>query len=240
MNTSNNFHYEGNDLEAMIGADNYYDWILSIIKPYLGTRLAEVGAGVGAFSRLLLDCKPKTLTLVEPSKMYEQLRQNVSTNKETKVDVINGYIKDAQSKMIKNNVDSIIYINVMEHVKDDIGEIKSAAKLLKKGGTIVIFVPAFQSLYSEFDRSIDHYRRYTKKDLGSKLENAGMEIVSSRYIDMVGIVPWWLSFVLMKRTTLVPSLVKLYDRLFIPVIRFFETFIPVPCGKNVVVIARKK
>lgn len=234
------FEYEGNDLEAMIGADNYYAWILSTIRPYLGKSIVEVGAGVGSFSKLLLQSKPKTLTLIEPSKMFQLLQKNISSTKTTTVTPLHGYLKTETKAVKATKPDTIVYINVMEHVKDDRAEVKQAAELLQPGGRLIIFVPAFQALYSNFDKSIDHYRRYTKADLKKILNEAGLEVEYSRYMDMVGMGPWWFSFVVMKRTTLVPFLVKTYDKLCIPVIRFFESRIPAPAGKNVLVVARRK
>lgn len=237
---NNELIYQGDDLEAMIGAENYYQWIMAVIKPYLGQSIVEVGAGVGSFSRLLLSIKPQKLTLIEPSKMYDALKQNVKSDDRTKVQTLNGYLSSEKAAVKKQRPDTFVYVNVMEHIKDDGAEIKQVADLLSKGGTLVIFVPAFQGLYSEFDKSIDHYRRYTKADLRKLMEEAGLEVTYDRYMDMIGILPWFLSFVMMKRTTLVPTLVKVYDKLCIPIIRLLESVITVPVGKNVLVVGRKK
>ncbi len=237
---SDNFDYEGADLEAMIGADNYYSWILNSIRPYLGNNIVEIGAGVGSFSKLLLKAKPKKLTLIEPSKMFQGLKDNVHSTDSTRITFLNGYLQTEKNKLKKDRPDTIVYINVMEHIKNDKLEIKQAAELLKKGGHLIIFVPALQSLYSNFDKSIDHYRRYTKADLYELLTEAGLEVEKSQYMDMVGVIPWWTSFVIMKRTTLVPFLVKTYDRFFIPIIRRVESIIHAPVGKNVLVVGRKK
>lgn len=239
-NEASNFEYEGGDLEAMMLADHYYKWITSVIKPYVGKRIVEVGAGVGSFSKFTNGLGPQQLILIEPSKsMYKILRKNTE-NFTTPTQLYNGYLHTYLKEIKAFKPDTFLYINVLEHVKDDDTEIREVANLLNNDGRLIIFVPALMSLYSEFDKSIDHYRRYTKKDLKNLCEKHGLEVEKLKYMDMPGIVPWWFSFVLMKRTKLVPLLVKAYDSVCIPIIRLIETIVPVPLGKNVLIIAKKK
>jgi SAM-dependent methyltransferase len=234
------FDYEGGDLEAMSQAEKYYRWILEVIRPHLGKHIVEAGAGVGSFSKLLKETEPKTLTLIEPAKrMHDQLAENVPSTKKTQVATINDYLK-GQEKKLKGKVDTFVYINVFEHIEDDHAELKRINDMLQKGGHVIIFVPALQKLYSEFDKSIGHYRRYDRKRLQELADRAGMDVVKIRYMDMPGILPWWFSFVMMKRTTLVPSLVKVYDSFFVPVIKVFENTVQPPVGKNVLLVAKKR
>ncbi|HSX16793.1 MAG TPA: methyltransferase domain-containing protein [Patescibacteria group bacterium] len=235
------FDYEGEDFEAMSLAVKYYAWIVDTIKPHLGSHIVEIGAGAGVFSQFLLDrAKPKTLTLVEPSKRnHNKLKQNIASTKKTKVSTINSYLK-GNEKALKDKVDTFVYINVLEHVQDDHEEMKRVADTLQKGGKAIIFVPALRGLYSEFDKSIGHYRRYNKKRLKSLAESAGMEVVTIRYMDMIGIFPWWLSMVIMKNKKLKPGLVRLYDTLSVPFIRTLEGIIEAPVGKNVLLVAKKR
>ena len=235
------FDYDGSDLEAMMLAGNYYKWIAKKIKPYLGTRVVEVGAGVGSFSKHIDGLGKKELLLLEPSKkMFDLLNQNVSVFVNKNVHVENSYLSDATKKIKDFSPDTFVYINVFEHIKDDVAEMKYIANNLSSDGHVVIFVPALQSLYSNFDRSIDHYRRYTKKSIRALINDADLEVVRLQYMDMPGILPWWFSFVLMKRTKLVPLLVKTYDGLCVPIIRVLETFIQPPVGKNILLVAAKK
>jgi SAM-dependent methyltransferase len=234
------FDYEGGDLEAMSLANKYYKWIVGTIKPFLGEHIVEVGAGVGSFSRLLRDTEPKTLTLIEPSKKtHAKLKDELRSTKTTEVKTINDYLK-GHEKELKDKVDTFVYINVFEHIKDDQAELQRIADTLQKGGHAIVFVPALKGLYSEFDRGIGHYRRYNKERLQKLAEGAGMEVVTTRYMDMLGILPWWFSMVLMKNTKLTPKLVRLYDTLFVPIIRAFETTIHAPVGKNVLLVAKKR
>jgi len=235
------FDYEGGDLEAMAQAEKYYEWLAATMEPYLGKDIVEVGAGVGSFSKLLRSTKPATLTLLEPAKrMYDLLVKNVKSNKKTIVKGYSDYLKGVEEKLKKNQPDTFVYINVFEHIEDDVAELKRIKNILQKDGHAIIFVPAMQVLYSEFDKSIGHYRRYDKQMLTELANKAGMDVVKIRYMDMPGMLPWWLSFVLMKRKGLMPKMVKIYDAFCVPIIRAFETVIEPPVGKNVLLVAKKR
>lgn len=234
------FDYEGGDLEAMAQAEKYYKWLASTIKPYVGKNVVEAGAGIGSFSKLLKAMRPDSLHILEPAKrMYIQLKKNITSNKKTKVTAYNDYLKGVQPK-IKGKVDTFVYINVFEHIEDDVAELKRINDTLSDGGHAIIFVPALMKLYSEFDKSIGHYRRYDKKMLTALADKAGMEVVKVRYMDMPGMFPWWLSFVLLKRRGLMPTMVKIYDTYAVPVIRTIENVLEAPIGKNVLLVAKKR
>ena len=233
------FAYAGDDLEAMMQADNYYRWLVKTIKPYLGNSIIEVGSGVGSFSKLLLETKPTTLDLIEPSKQtYSALKKNIKSNENTKVTIHNSYLKGKEYKL-KGRADTCVYINVFEHIEDDLAEAKRVAKILKPGGNLIIFVPALMGLYSNFDKSIGHYRRYNQDRLSRLSNKAGLRVQKLQYMDMIGMAPWWFSFVLMKRKGLIGPLVKVYDNICIPIISTVERVLKPPVGKNILLVAEK-
>jgi SAM-dependent methyltransferase len=234
--------YEGRDLEAMAFARNYHRWILKIFEPYLGMRLVEVGAGAGSFSELLLERSFESLALVEPSSnMYPLLKKHIETfQREDRITSFNALFREvAASIKAEQRPDSIIYINVMEHIADDIGELRAIYETLGEGGRVFIFVPALQWLYSAFDELVNHQRRYTKPELEDKCEAAGFRIIKSNYFDIAGIFPWLVKYRLLKSETMEPGAVELYDRLVVPLARIAENLIPPPTGKNVILIAEK-
>ena len=170
--------YIGKDLEAMSFAVNYHRWILEEFRPYFGDHIVEVGAGKGSFSALLLDEKPKTLTLVEPSEMFEQLEIYVSSvDTDTDVILYNSIFRNAVREIVvRGRPDTIVYINVLEHIEDDLGELGAIYETLAPDGRCLIFVPALRSLYGNFDREVGHLRRYAKKELEEKCRAAGFTI----------------------------------------------------------------
>lgn len=234
--------YEGRDLEAMSFARNYHRWIFEIFEPYLGTRLVEVGAGAGSFSELLLERSLESLSLVEPSSnMYRLLTKHIETFQgKVRITSFNALFQDvADSIKAEQRPDSIIYINVMEHIADDMGELRAIYATLGKGGRVFIFVPAQRWLYSSFDKLVNHQRRYTKPELEGKCEAAGFRVIKSNYFDIAGILTWLVKYRLMKSETMEPGAVELYDRLVVPLSKLAESIVPPPTGKNVILIAEK-
>lgn len=229
------FEYAGHDLEAMTAAVRYHRWIIEEISPFVGRRVAEIGAGVGSVAELLLSAipSPERLTLVEPSPaMFRTLSRRFRGV--PGVVCLNGTLAE-----LVEPVDTLLYLNVLEHVKDDAAEVKRAAVTLTPGGHLILFVPALSCLYSKFDRSIGHYRRYGMRELKKIVVEGGFDIVSARYFDIVGIIPWYLLFVVMGKRGLGGS-VSLYDRIVVPVMRRVEKLFTPPVGKNILLVGRRR
>ena len=238
---SENVLYVGKDLEAMSFAVNYHKWILREFRPFLGKSVVEVGAGTGSFSELLLDQQFETASLVEPSEMIASLRQNLSTLA-TKTQIVfyqSIFAEVADQIAAEQKPDSICYVNVLEHIEDDLAELGLVHKALSKGGRCFIFVPALMSLYGNFDRKIGHFRRYQKKELEEKCQSAGFKILKSKYLDLPGIIPWYIKYRLLKSDALESGAVKLYDRVAVPLIELSERLTRVPIGKNILIVAEK-
>ena len=228
-------NYLGKDLEAMMLAHNYNQWILKEIGSYLSGVTAEVGAGTGTLTGLLAS-RVKELHSFEPSSnMFPVLESEFSGEK--KVRLKNEFFTET-AQANQNFFDAIVYINVMEHIKDDFAEMKLMEHSLKPSGYGVIFVPAIQALYSDFDRKLGHYRRYDKKRLRQIAKEANLEIVRLSYFDFVGIIPWFIVFKLLRRS-LTGSDVSFYDRFVIPIISRIESTIRPPIGKNLLLVVRK-
>lgn len=230
--------YFGRDLEAMSFARNYHRWILDGFRPQLGADVAEIGAGSGNFSEMLLS-EPQVRSLVafEPSaNMFPRLAQALAPHK-SKARAIQGYLAD-HAEGLRESFDTVLYVNVLEHVPDQGHELAQAWSLLRPGGTLLVFVPACPFLMSDFDRSIGHFRRYRKADLVAVVQGAGFRVERCRYFDILGILPWYLVFVLMKRT-LSGGNVSSYDKFVVPWLRRLEGMVTPPIGKNLFLIAHK-
>jgi SAM-dependent methyltransferase len=233
--------YVGKDLEAMSFAVNYHRWILSMFEPYLGSRIVEVGAGTGSFSELLLEHRLESLSLVEPSDMYQQLRQRMDeVNPSVRVQTHNDiFARVAPHIGSSERPDSIIYVNVLEHIEDDVAELRVINETLERGGRLFIFVPALSWLHGSFDRQINHFRRYSKRELETKCVGAGFKVITSRYFDLLGVLPWWVKYRLLQSEKMEPGAVRFYDQRIVPLARTFESRLKPPLGKNVLLIAEK-
>lgn len=238
---SESITYAGRDLEAMSFAENYHRWILQIFSPYLGTRLVEVGAGTGSFSELLLEQAVDTLALVEPSAEMHALlvRRTNGCSGSTSIKTYNSLFREVAEQLGQTQPDSIIYVNVMEHILDDEGELAAVRQTLPIGGRLFIFVPALRWLYGSFDALIGHHRRYTKRELESKCLRAGFKPLLSEYFDCAGIVPWWIKYRALKSSSMEPGAVRFYDRFIVPASRAIEGIVRPPLGKNIILVAEK-
>lgn len=226
-------HYLGKDLEAMSFAKNYHKWILAEFLPYIGTSVAEVGAGKGSFSRLILETDIRNLKAYEPSQdMFLMLEATLKN--ECRANAVNDFF----NQNITDSFDSVLYVNVLEHIEDDASEIVTAHSKLKQNGHLLIFVPALQWLFSDLDRQVGHFRRYTKNNLTELVIKAGFSVVHAKYFDMAGIIPWYINFVLLKNQ-IDSSSVNLYDKLIVPSMRILESIMAPPLGKNVLLVAKK-
>jgi hypothetical protein len=244
--TNTDFEYPGRELEAMAEASNYHRWIVRMFAPYLGRHIVEVGAGLASFAELILKHhKCETLSLVEPSaEMYRQLMVNapllIAGRDDTRVYTYqSSFVAAAPLIRSKKAPDSIIYVNVLEHIADDELELTTIQQTLTVGGRVFLFVPALPWLYGAFDERVGHVRRYTKRSLEEKLKRAGFKTVLSTYFDAVGIAPWWIKYCLLRSVTMEPASVRFYDRFIVPAVSRMESVIRPPLGKNLIVVAEK-
>lgn len=226
--------YQGRDLEAMSAAVNYHHWILDEILPFVGENVAEVGAGIGSVSEMLLERGVTKLTAFEPShQMFAHLEATLRGKSRARA--INDFFSPGYAA---EQFDSVVYLNVLEHIPDDAKEVAGAFECLRPGGHLVIFVPALQWLYSDFDREVGHCRRYTLAGLKSVVSGANFRIVHARYFDIAGVIPWYLNFVVFGNTMGKGS-VALYDKVAVPIMKRIESVLNPPVGKNVLLVARK-
>ena len=173
----NKIFYDGWELQYFDKASNFRNYQFDLVKRFIKGNVAEVGPGNGVFLKYYLPLAD-TIDLFEPS---ENFLINLNKFKDTKVNIINSYFKEN-----KNYYDTILYLDVLEHIKDDQSEVQAAYESLKKGGTLIINVPAFQHLYSKFDKDIEHLRRYSKNTLNSLTTKLSFSQTNLFYYDSIG------------------------------------------------------
>ena len=224
-------------------AANYRRWILAKLGPFLGQRIVEVGAGTGSFSELLLERKPQSLLALEPSSnLYPLLWQKLSRmNFPIHIEAMQSTLSHAVPQLAGSaEPDSILYINVLEHVEDDLEELRVAHSMLASSGRVLVFVPAHQWLMGPFDHKVGHFRRYTRSSLITTVEGAGFTIRFSAYFDLLGVLTWWLKYRVFKSDQMEAGLVSLYDRWGVPLSRILDSITNSQMGKNVIVIGEKR
>jgi SAM-dependent methyltransferase len=230
------FSYSGTELDAVGEAANYYDWIVDFFAPHIGQRCVEAGAGIGTVSKLLLErASPRALTLIEPAaNNVPILRERFAGD--SRVKVYHGYLEDL-TRSLKS--DSIIAVNVLEHVEKDDAFLKASFNILAPGGSLLLLVPALPAIFGSLDRAFDHFRRYTRSGIREQLLDAGFEIERLRYLNTLGVAAWFVAGRIFRRSTLARSQVRFYDRLVIPWLRAVEKRVSPPIGQSLLAIARK-
>ena len=160
----NNETYVGKELDLFSNARNWKNYWRKEIYPYLGSNVLDVGSGIGSNLELLWTNSSKWVCLEPDTKFLsriENIRNKINANDSVKI--IGGDLKSLEFP--KESFDTIIYIDVLEHIPEDKKELLNATFYLKPGGHLIILSPAFQFLFSPFDKAVGHYRRYTKKSL---------------------------------------------------------------------------
>ena len=205
------------------------------------TRIIEVGAGLGGVTEILLDRFPDaTIKAVEPDDANLRALADQFAD-DPRVETLPGTLEARRADLQAEPADLIIYVSVLEHIADHVVELKTAAELLRPGGTVAIFVPATPWLYGPIDARSGHFRRYTADELRSVVEAADFDIVHIGYVDRLGMLPYWLNYRVLNKAGVSGGSMWAFDRLFVPATRTAERFLRrVPAGKNLVCCATRR
>lgn len=228
--------YSGHELEGLKEARNYYSWLIQEYSGYITGKVLEVGAGIGTLSMYLLRLPIHELVCLEPS--YEL---SLLLNKSLCYMPVR--IFPQKLDQFRGNhsgiFDTIICVNVLEHIDDDYRALVAMNELLKIGGNLCLFVPAVSWLYGALDRSFGHYRRYNKKQFEELLVRSGFVAHKLKYFNAVGMLTWILMGKVLKWENWDSQIVMLYDRIVTPVIRKIEKFVSPPIGQSLLFVGTK-
>ena len=219
-------------LERFDRAGLWIKYVIFKVKRFLKNDILEVGAGFGSFTRgYMKNFHSITLTDTDDNS-FNLLKKNFLHDQN--VNIIKSSIKDIEKKF-----DTIIYFNVLEHIKEDISEIKSALKKLNKGGHLIILVPAHQKMYSKLDKAVGHYKRYGVDFFKeNKFENS--KIIKLHFLDFFGYLLYNLNKNLFKEE-IYPSNLKIFiwDKIFTPFTIITDYLTGYKFGKNILCIYQK-
>lgn len=220
-------------LEELAPATRLHRWHADTFRPHLSGRILEIGSGVGNISRQLLDLPNLTLSDTEPEYLEHLRREFGNTCEVLELDMDLPEHVDP----IRESFDSIIMLNVLEHIRDDEQCLSSLFTVLKPGGTLCLLVPQYPSLMSNLDRSLSHFRRYTKSGLREKITHAGFETSLMKNLNTAGLAGWYVNNTLLGRENFGSGKLKLFNTL-VPLFRVVEAILPLP-GLSIVAVARK-
>lgn len=220
-------------LEALDGAANYRAWIISLAVPHLRAPLLEVGAGHGTFTGELAALG--AVHAVEPDDdAFELLRSRYT--RDPRITVLHGTIDDVDPAA---SYGSVVMINVLEHVADDLAALRSLRDRMEPGAHIVVWVPAFELLFSEFDRELGHHRRYRRPQLEQLVADAGLRVDECRYVNLPGWFGWLLVARMLRQRPTAGPLVAVFDRYVVPAVRAVERRFRPPFGQSILLVAHR-
>lgn len=221
-------NYQQSILESLAKVESYNEWIVSKFEKYLGKQILELGSGLG---NITLKIKDKGFNIL-PSDIDRSFLKSLK-----KIDKKAIYL-DALNIKTSKKFDTIIAVNVLEHLDDDLQSLKNIYNLLIPQGILILLIPAHQFLFGSYDRMVGHYRRYSKKDLSQKLLKTGFRIEKINYHNKLSALGWFINTRLLNRKSF-PKYQLYLVNLLVPLIDLIDKIIPFNFGLSIICIARK-
>ena len=221
-------------LEQLEEAANFTRWVGEEIRPFVRGRALEVGCGTGTYTALLARWCGEVVAVDLDPVFAKAARERFAG--EPRVRVIEG---DARLLPELGSFDTIVMLDVLEHIEDDTGTLRLLGERLSDGGRLVLKVPALPALYGTLDEAIGHHRRYSRRTLSQAAERAGLTLVECRSFNLAAAPGWWMNGKLLRRTHPPEAQVRLYDRL-VPVFRAVDRLTGPPLGASLIAAARRR
>lgn len=228
------FEYEGSELEVFANATCWKAYIRRLVAPWYGDAVLEVGAGFGGTTSALRPDGVGRWACLEPDGvMAEQLAESIARGELPPVcEAMHGSLADLPAVP---SFDSILYMDVLEHIEDDVEEVREAFRRLRPGGRLVVLSPAHSWLYTPFDAAIGHFRRYTAGSLRSILP-PGARILRLDYLDSVGLVASLANRLFLRSDHPTPAQIRFWDRVLVRMSQVLDPAFAHRLGKSVLLI----
>ena len=220
-------------LESMSQAIWYNQWSLNKFSKYIFGNILEVGCGIGNFTNSL--CKFGKVWAIDVDKNFIT---RAKTRVGSKANVGFGDIEKGKYFFKGKTFDSIICLNVLEHIQNDGRAVDNLLKLLSSNGNLILLVPAHKSLMGEIDRSIGHYRRYDKNKLKDLLKERGFDIKMIKRLNLLGGLGWFIAGKILKNSSINEGKIRLFNTISPFFLRLEGIFEP-PFGTSILVVAGK-
>jgi glycosyltransferase involved in cell wall biosynthesis len=216
-------------------AERYNRWVLEQLRPWLGQRVLEVGAGIGNLTRHLIGRELVVATDLNP-RYLRILAGTFERHTRVRIRPLDLGAFDPAA-LAADRLDTVVCLNVLEHVEDDAAALRRLHDALMPGGRLILLVPAHPALHGAIDRAIHHFRRYGRDEVAAKLRAAGFEVEQLAFFNRLGVVGWYLNSVVLRRTR-VPSLQLRVQNWLVPVLRA-ERWLPLPFGLSLIAVGRR-
>ncbi|RRO15645.1 methyltransferase domain-containing protein [Saccharopolyspora rhizosphaerae] len=219
--------------EDLTSAVNHRKWLCSLARPHFGEDVLEIGSGAGHHAAEWADMGVRITASEADRRRVDALRERFA--RDARVTVRELVVPIAGTA----DYSTVVAVNVLEHIEDDVGALRSFANVLRHGGSVVLVVPAFEFAMSEFGRAVGHHRRYRTASLARALTKAGLQVTHCRYLDGPGLLGWYVARRLLGRWPRRGLAQSAYDAVCVPIERRIETRFGVPFGQSVFAVARR-
>lgn len=228
------------DLGILSESENYLQYQFEKIEPFIGRRILEIGSGIGNHTKRLLSRRPELLIALEKELVFcQEIEKQLGTD----VEVLNvdlGDISAYEDRLRNKKIETVIALNVLEHVENDFECLKKLSNIIMPGGRIILIVPAFTTIYSRLDKYYGHYRRYNRKMFKKYADELRMELKINSYFNMLGWFGWFIAAKIGKTGKINKKLMGLFDKL-IPLLNAIEKVFPsMPFGLSLLGVLGKK
>jgi 2-polyprenyl-3-methyl-5-hydroxy-6-metoxy-1,4-benzoquinol methylase len=231
--------YAADDLETMQHARRYSGHVFDLFRPHIGRRVLEVGCGIGTMSTKLLEVADEVVALEPNLNCAVRAREVLGTHPRFSLRV--AHLEECdRTELAGHRFDTVFCVNVLEHIADDAGALRTFADVLAPGGKVLIFVPAVQAAYGPLDAELGHFRRYSKPTLAAAFAGGGLDLLTLRYTNPIGLAGWMYNARISRSTAHSVTQVKLYEALVAPWALPLERLIPPPIGLSLVAVGRKR
>jgi SAM-dependent methyltransferase len=223
-------------LNKLAELDRYNHWIYEQIAEALGNHILEVGSGTGNITQFLCANGCQVMATDVVPGYCSILQRSYGEMPNVKIGKFDLTAK-APEEFIRHGFDTVVCLNVLEHIEDDHFALQQMRDVLMPGGRLALLVPAHRVLYGEFDRAVGHYRRYEKSELIGKLKRAGFRLRKVKFFSFAAALPWLINGRLLKRDYLPTGQASLAN-LLVPLFKL-ERLIGPPCGLSLIAIGEK-
>src|SRR5256885_3327650 len=218
-------------LERMAAAPRYNRWMFDRLRPWVGRRVLEIGAGIGNMSAFLVDRERVVLTDTEPYYLG-RLRERFAGRSHVSVTELR--LPAVNRGLVAERLDTVVCLNVLEHIEDDRASLRAMHRLLQPGGRLVLLVPSLRALYGTLDEALGHFRRYVPDELSAKLGATGFHLRHLEYFHLAGVPGWWLAGRVLRRRLIPTGALRWYEAL-VPLFRL-ERLLPWRIGQSLIAI----